>query len=426
MGSEGKRKWEKEFEKYKTINIDEEIKKLEEKRSGAKENLDKATDEKSYKDARRELREETKPTEEKIEKLKKIKENLPKVEKVIKTKEGLTKKLEKLVEEKRKFDRTKELGKQEKELEQEAAKLDQEMEKLTDRRNQIYDAMKTASPEEKAKLEEELKQNEEASKQNKAKYDSNREKFSNNQNELQSALQSPLAKRDFDKEIETTKTMISKCNFMGNKLMQGKSMDDITVDLKNWKDRKLADKSGKVEEKRGAMTKEGAKPEEKKPEEKKPEEKGGTAQVKPEEKKHEEEKDVRDTLDNDEAGRADKDGKNDKDNKPAKINEFFEKHPRLAKIKNFFVKAYKNIKDRFTRQDEQDMEEEARKEETKGAEGKENDGKLTPEQIAERKSEFYRRLAETGKYGKDPVEGKLTTALHAQDEVVKNNDDEGR
>ena len=366
MSKDSKRKWEKDYEEYKS---------------------------------RSESEGEAKPTtpEEyrKAEVEKKIRENLPKVEKIIQTKKTLTERLEKLIQDKEKYDkgieRKKELGQQEKQLEEEASKLDEEITKLASRRNEIYDLMMKASPEEKAKLEEELKQNQEVSKKNEGKYGANREKFNKNQEELKNMLTNSKPEKDYDKKIQTTKNMISKCNFIGKNLMQGKRMDDITVDLKNWKDRSFTDKSKETKTKTEASKTE----------------KKGSAPVKHSDKEHHEEKNIKDTLDNDKPKKDE-----NKDNKPAKISEFFEKHPRLAKIKNFFVKTFNTVKNKLTKKDAKDIEEKA--------------GKLTPEQIAERKAEFYKRLAETGKFGKDPVDSKITQSLKSQDEIVKNNEDEGR
>ena len=395
MSKDGKRKWEIDYEKYKTMNLDEEIKKLESQVNASRRELASIKDSNSqdYKAKSSAQR----ANEKEINRLNMLKINMPKVANILKTKDAYKAKLEKLMKDKKSVEETKTLGNEAKKLEEELDKLKKDEEKLKDA---LKD--KRISPENREKLNKALSDN--SRKQNE-----NQLKFSANQLKLTEKLNSPLAKKDFDKEIQTTRNMISKCNFIGKNLMEGKRMEEITADLKNWKDRKFTDKTKEANDKKETSKSEKTEPEK--------------AETKPE--KPRTEKDQKDTLENDKIEEIEKAvdeaiKEEDSADKPVKVSEWDQKHPRLAKIKNFFKdagnkgkeilgKASDKVKKLFNREEK----EEEKKEEEKKTEPKAESrtGKLSAQEIADKKSKFYERLTETGKYSDLPQNSKLTEAL---------------
>ena len=233
-------------------------------------------------------------------------------------------------------------------------------------------------------------------------------KFSKNQVALTKKLNSPLQKKDFGKEIQATKNMISKCNFTGRNLMEGKKMQQITTDLKKWKDKKFVDKDGTTKEKK---------------------EKSENSHKPKNAEKLEKEANVEEY----EKAVAEKINEEDKD--LAKVSEFDQKHPRIAKVKNFFKNmgtkaksAYVKVKDKITKR--ADKEEEISKSgETKKTEEKtpkEVEGKLSEKEIAEKKAAMMERLATKGSFVKNQTDLDKIAKEKAEAKAKKEKDDEGR
>ena len=381
MGKDSKRKWEREYESLKTKNIDEEIKKLEGEINNTKRSLASIKDTKSEEYRINKMQQKDK--EKEVSKMKILKENLPQVERTGKFRDAQVKRLEKLNQDKKAYEASLQ---ETKKLSDEAQKLEEELAKLRVQEAKINEALKSPklSDEDRKKLEQ-------AKIQNRQQQSQNHNDFSDNQKRLSLKLNNPLPKRDFDKEIQTTKNMISKSNFICRNLMEGKKMEEISVDLKNWKDSRFTDKSNQTKNKT-----ENSKPEDSK-----------------EEQFTEVDKGVQQQIADQKIG----------ENKPVKVSEFDKKHPRLARIKNFFRNAYDSVRSRFSRTGKEEPE---KKEEVK----KQPEGKMSSEQIADRKAEFYKRLAETGKLSNTPNSSKMKEALSEQDKIathgVKPKDDEGR
>lgn len=388
MSKDNKRKWEREYESLKTKNIDEEIKKIESEINNTKRNLASIKDSKS--DEYRTGKMQQKDKEKELNKMKMLKENLPQVERTVKFRDAQVKRLEKLNQDKKAYEASLQ---ETKKLSDEAQKLEDELAKLREQEAKINAALKAPNL-----SEENRKKLEQAKIQNRQQQSQNHNDFSDNQKRLSLKLNNPLPKRDFDKEIQTAKNMISKSNFICRNLMEGKKMEEISVDLKNWKDSKFTDKSNETQNKT-----ENSKPE------------GSKEEQQFEEVDH----GVQQQIAEQEVG----------DNKPVKVSEFDEKHPRLARIKNFFKNAYASVAGKiseFRKKDVLEENEPEKKEETR----KEPEGKLSSEQVADRKAELYKRLAQTGKLSNTPNSSKMKESLSEQDKIathgVKPKDDEGR
>ena len=391
-----KRKWEKDYEKYSTMNLDDEIKKLE----GEVRNLRtsqagiKDSTSKEYKDGKANQKEK----EKEINKMKALKQNMPQVKRVIDQKDKLTNRLKQLNEQKKEVEDTKKLG-------QEGKKLEDELNKLLENEKKIKEALKNPklTDESRAKLQESLNKNALAQK-------SNHEKFSANQLELTEKLNSPLQKKDFEKEIQATKNMLSKCNFIGRNLMEGKRMQEITTDLSKWEDKKFVDKTAETKKK----TEKSKEPE--KTEKPKEAEKGGKSK----DDITEYEKAVNEKI-------------NEEDKDLAEISEFDQKHPRIAKVKNFFKNmgtkaksAYEKVKDKITKKADEKAEISkpggTKKQEEKHT--KELPGKLSPEEIAEKKAAMMEKLVVRGSLMKTQTD--LDNIAKQKAEAKKEKDDEGR
>lgn len=396
MGKDNKRKWEREYESLKTKNIDEEIKKLESEINSSKRNLASIKDSKS--DEYRAGKTQQKDKAKELDRMKMLKENLPQVERTIKFRDAQAKRLEKLNQDKKAYETS---LLETKKLSDEVQTLEDELAVLREQEAKINESLKRPdlSDEDKKRLEQ-LKV------QNAQKQTQNHNSFSDNQKKLALKLNNPLPKRDFDKEMQVVKNMISKSNFICRNLMEGKKMEEISVDLKNWKDSRFTDRTNGIRDVRNNLKPEAGK----------------------EDPQFDEvEQGVQNQINNQEFGEVGEVS----ENKPVKVSEFAEKHPRLAKIGNFFKNAYTTVAQKisgFIKKDDLDEEEPEKDDPQKPV--KEPEGKLTSEQIADKKAEFYKRLTETGKLANTPNNSKMKESLSQQDKIathgVKPKDDEGR
>lgn len=310
MSENSKEKWEIEYQNFKTKNLDEEIAKL-------KQEIDNSNN--ITAPNRSELREKTLDKGKKqkqIQKLEMIKINMPKIERILKFKDAQIIRFEKLMEEKKNLEQI--LNKNyiySGIYKEEIRKLEKEFESLNLKRTEIQRKLKDSkiSEGERINLRKQLEENLKAQNENQGNY-------SENQLKLTEILNKPIIKKDFDKEIQSAKNMISKCNFIGSHLIEGKSIEEIGVDLSSWK----------------------------------PLNKKNESEIKREEELIE-------------------------------VSKFDKKYPRLAKVKNFFKNIWKN------KTKKEDNREE------KKAEGQQNNGKLSKEEIAAKKAELYKRIAETGR-----------------------------
>ena len=201
-----------------------------------------------------------------LQKMTKIMENLPKVENIMEYRSKLENDLEILKEE---FVNSRQLGenieKDQTKLEKEFNKTVQEQEKailerkaITKRISEIDEKLKTEketlTDDEKKSLkgEKEKLSNKKITIDQKLsdlrkKVDENNNSYSKNTESAEKIESREELKKYTKKEIREkcfkTSSMISKCNFIAGKLMEGQSRDSLEIALKNWKDRKFTSKT---------------------------------------------------------------------------------------------------------------------------------------------------------------------------------------
>ena len=175
-------------------------------------------------------------------KLKAIKDNLYKVKNILKAREKIQANLEEVKVEVQRRTRVKELEKERQELEEEIRTLEE-------RREEISRAKKNPSFKDHDKAEEELKTIRDEIKKNNNRY-------FENQQEFKMAIPEKITEimKKSDEELEGDKIelseQISKCNLVGECLMQGKSWTEIKVRLDNWE--KYTGKKEDIDKIRGA------------------------------------------------------------------------------------------------------------------------------------------------------------------------------
>lgn len=242
---------------------------------------------------------ERKATKEELkeyESLSKSKGNIDKVQNVIEFRKSKELFLEDIKKELQIRDNAKKANEESIKIEVELAQIQQDMENIA---KKLKD--KNLSPEERTKLEN-------RSTELKSKREENNKKYTENQAALKEGLNRNGKLKDYsDKELEELKLKtgaeISKCNMVANKLVNGFSWDSIDLALDNWDNRKFTSKDEKL--------------------------------------KHAVEQARKEKVENFEINiDPDKD-----DNKPDLT--FADKHPRLAKVANFF----KGLKDRFIKKE---------------------------------------------------------------------------
>ena len=174
MGKDSKRKWEREYESLKTINIDEEIARIESEISGAKRKLASIKD--TTTDEYRTGKTEQKGKEKELNRMKMLKENLPQVERTVKFRDAQVKRLEKLNQDKKAYEASLQ---ETKKLSDEAQKLEDKLAELRAQEAKINEALKSPklSDEDRKKLEQ-------AKIKNRQEQSQNHNDFSDNQKRL--------------------------------------------------------------------------------------------------------------------------------------------------------------------------------------------------------------------------------------------------
>lgn len=289
------RKWEEKYKEMKSGKLDKRPSEL-----GEKFNNKTIT--------REELKE--------YEKLKRIKDNISKIDNVMEYKNKLNEQLKQIKNEQ---DRRKKLV----DLDKEAKKLESELERLNTEREVAEKKLKERDLPTDKKLEIESKLLD-----IKSKMDKNQENFSKNQLTMASSLKadrkiSELSREQLELKKYNISSRISKCNMICARLMEGYSWDSIDIKLEKWQDKKFtSDKetSNKIRKMTEANNKE-------------------ELSTKIEENHN--------TLN--ELEESDTNSKLNKEilEVPAEISEFDRKHPRFAKIKEFFKRVGYKIKDTF-------------------------------------------------------------------------------
>ena len=265
----------------------------------------------------------TKEEYKELEKNKKIEENASKIDNILEYKAKLEGQLKEVKEEQARRKDLEDLGKQEK-------KLEEELKGLEASRASVERELKNKdiSDDERVSLQAKLLDI-------KDKINQNQTNFSNNQMNFAaiSKRQSKFVDMDMD-TLNAKKTSISskisKCNMICGKLVEGYSWDSIDIKLEQWQDRKFTAKKGTADKLKQAT----------------------------EVEKGELGKDI-----------TEKENSSQKD--LVEVSEFDQKHPRLAKFKNFFKNIGKNIKEYF-KQDKEDINSDEKSEEEKNKKEKDD------------------------------------------------------
>ena len=251
----------------------------------------------------------TKEEYKELEKNKKIVENVTKIDNVLEYKNKLEKQLKEIKDEEARRKSIEDLKKQEKELESELKALE-----VVKARIERELKNKDITDTERSNLQSKLSTINDKMNKNQIDFSKNQFDF-----ETVSKKQSKLSNIDIDslkaKKISIS-SKISKCNMICGKLVEGYSWDSIDMKLEQWQDRKLTAKKGTADKLKQATE-----------------------------------------VEKGENG-LEKDNSTEKNNSAQKdlveVSEFDQKHPRLAKIKNFFKNIGKNIKEYF-KEDKEDI-----------------------------------------------------------------------
>ena len=336
------RKWEEKYKEIQSGKLDARISELQEKFNNKSITRD-------------ELKE--------FEKSKRIKENISKVDNVVEYKNKLEGQLKEIKAEQ---DRRKSLV----DLDKEAKKLDGELGRLKIERAVAERELRTPdlSDDKKAKIEARL-----AGIKDKM--------IENQENQLTIAATSKaggklaeLPEEELSGKRTNISSKISKCNMICGKLIEGYSWDSIDMKLEQWQDRKLTSKKETADKMRNAAK---------------------------EDKKEKAERTSSQAREG--AGRELGKGKatigrtNQEDSKEkpeeekagplVEVSEFDRKHPRLAKIKNFFKRMGQSIKNTSTdKEDLEEIEKEAEGKVEKVAKGKEEKSPISQEKTPEAKA----------------------------------------
>ncbi len=311
-------KWEDKYEKYKNGGIDQIIEDL--KKNGLEsESINKKELKVGSKDVTTDMSSKgivTKKEKEEYKKLTKIKDKMPQIENVVEYRNRLKNDLKQMKEEMGIRENLEKATKEKEDLEKKIAGYQDRYEKISkELKNNKLEADK------RKKLESE--KSEIAEKMPKAQ-----EKMEAQEDILLKSLGekrelAKLSKEEIDKKMFETQNKISKCNLVAGNLLNGLNWEQIDIKLDNWKDRKLTSKDGKLDKDIEDF------------------------------KIRRQEKVDKFALDRDKMAdiiQMSEENYYDKDlieyNKPELT--FADRHPRLAKIGNFF----KNMKDKFFNREE--------------------------------------------------------------------------
>lgn len=379
------KKWEKEYDDFKNGKMDMKIKNLEDKVNSNP----RTADAKEY---------------EEFKKLDKVRKNIDKVTNIIELRDKIQMDLDSIKDEQA---RRKTLNNANKEKEQ----IEEKLNEIIKKRDILQKKLKSETEKRKTKKvdnDKETPEEMEAKKQlnqinvefdkNNQQYISNQNVFLNNEKNKSPKL-TKISDENLEKKAFELSTKKSKCNFVANNLMKGLTWDSIEIQLDTkWKDRKFKSKD-KLSEKII---------------------KNDEKEVNADESKatsKEEEKKTDDSIENLEDKIIKETEKNIKDSeKPeekalAIKSDFAEKHPRLAKIGQWF-------KEKFAKEPEieknipEDKKEDKNAEDIEENRGSDNEFKEYLKEVAEKgmeelkkeKLDEAKRRAherETEKFGKD-------------------------
>lgn len=352
-----KEKWEIQYEKYQNGGLDKAFEELETKKSN------KEIDIKEYVKQEKQLN--------------KIKDNLPMVGHLVENRAELLD-LKNEIENEILLRRDEKIRDQESKLAKtEMKKLDVEMENLLKNIDATKEKLKdkTLSESDREALKEQLSKDESGLKQNKEKYSElNRKRSENSKDERTSDI-SKMDKDDLKTNYRAICMKLSRNNFFGKRLIKGYNIENIKEEDKNinWTSRKYD-----IDVKKLVANRENAK----KLQELKETSKSEIVNENDDKQIQEQiGKNVRKIMDEQE------------EKSLVKADEFAQKHPRLAKIRDFFTNMKNKI---FTKDDGGDIEEKEEKEEKKTEENK-TEKKEENKRVDKHKS-FVNRLKDMNEY----------------------------
>ena len=391
------KKWEEKLEKLKNGDFDDRIDELKQKVEEKKANKEEYSE---------------------YQKLSKSKENISKVENIIEYRDKINEKLEELKKEIQLRENLKKANEQNTKLEVDLKKIQSDFEKTESDLKKVESELKNKKLDSKEIAELETKRDELKTKRAEilGKRDDNNKKYTENQKILATGLNRNEKLEGCTKEqLEGIKLVltsrISKANMVANSLVNGLSWDSIDLKLDNWQDKKFTKKGEKISKK----------------------EKGKGENVPT---KDDEQIDVASDSEKEEYRKNEeyRRSKQQEKDKEQEKNEFETKHPRLAKIGNWFKNVFKKDKMLPPPKDEKTEEKTEEKQDTiikdesfkefikvvaeKGIVGIEEEKKLAKQQDAKERLEEMRkanRANEAKKFGQD----------YADKSDYRNKDDDG-
>ena len=361
MGEKKIKKWEEEYNKYQNGNMNSKKKELKNK-------VDSKT-------ASREEYEE-------LKKIVKIENNVPKVKNILELRGKLQKQSDEIKSEIAKIEDLQKANKEKESIEKEFSELEKEKKEIKQKQKNP-----DLSEEEKKGLSEKLSKVNGKIEENNSKYVKNQKVF------LDSKEVSKASKEELKKKSFVIGSKISKCNMVAGNLMKGLNWDAIEVKLDNWKDKKFTSK-----EKITDMAKE--------------DNVGKTEEIKEAEGKiKDSEKDLSEKIINETEKMLEEENK--EETAMTEVSEFAKKHPRLAKIGNWFKE---NVVSRLKKEEKQEPKEENQEPKGENQETQtDNEFKKYLKEVAEKgmdqikkdklqqaKEQAYKR--ETEKFGKEYAE----------------------
>ena len=288
----------KKYEALKNSDLEQKIKDLEVKKQN------KTITKEEYKE---------------YNKLIKIQKNLPKAKNIFYYISILEKEIKEIDKEIRKIESAEVSRKKE----DENQKLEENLDMLLKEKEKIQIQIhKQTDAKEKDKLKAELDKINSDIDDNNKKFAQNKEFINKNRNDKE-------ANKNIEelKEIkEEMSTKISKCNMIANNLLNGYSWDSIELNLDSWKERKLTankENKQKMKEKMKAVK----------------------SSNKPTPTRVKEQSKIKKYLHDFFLGDYGDNEYKPKENLPVATKSFDEKHPTIAKLKNWIKDKYKNLKD---------------------------------------------------------------------------------
>lgn len=239
-----KQKWEEKYENFRSGKLQGEIDALTSKMAGIKAEQAQLKEGPEYGKKKAELEKIKKQITEKKNKANAIGKNADKIENILKLKKELVDSTAKLLDKQKEYEKA---DKEYKQAEEDCKQSDKDREKLTKRLEEIENELKKSniSEEEKGKLESEKQEKLKGVLENDQKYGDIVKK----RDETKARLEK-YNNKEIKSEILKNEKLLGKCDLIGANLVKGKSMEDITTALNNFKFTPNKDFAKKIDEAR--------------------------------------------------------------------------------------------------------------------------------------------------------------------------------